>query len=257
MSLTKINTPMTLSNFKPNIIRFPSVRSTSNELKSFSEKESLPNFTILITDDQTSGKGQVGNTWESEAGKNLTFSVLLYPKNVAILSQFILSKMVSVAIVQALEYEIDGIEIKWPNDIYIGEKKICGILIENSIMGATLNQTIIGVGININQKVFRSDAPNPTSLVIETGHEHEIKPILDRIIEQLALRFAQVNAGCVTAINAIYFDKLYRRDGVHKYRDDEGDFEAKIVDVLDHGYLVLETRGGSRKEYAFKEVKFM
>lgn len=248
---------MSITKNKPTIIRLDNVKSTSEELKKRSNAETLPNFTVLSTENQTAGKGQIGNTWESEAGKNLTFSVLLYPKNVAILNQFILSKMVSVAIVQALEYDTNYLEIKWPNDIYIGEKKICGILIENSIMGSTLNQTIIGIGININQTTFKSNAPNPTSLALVTGAQHDLEPIFNRILENIAMRFAQVNSGSVEGINTIYFDKLYRREGYHRFKDDNGDFLAKITNVLDHGFLVLTLKDGSEREYAFKEVQFV
>ena len=127
----------------------------------------LPHATVVSTYNQTAGRGQRGNSWESEPHKNLTFSVLLKPQHIIAREQFYISEIVSVAIVNTLrKYIIDQpIAIKWPNDIYVNDDKICGILIENTLSGYSISQSIAGIGININQQTFLSNAPNPISLI--------------------------------------------------------------------------------------------
>lgn len=248
---------MTADHLKSLLLYTETLESTNEELRKRANKENLPNFTCVITDNQTAGKGQVGNKWESEAYKNLTFSILLHPTTLPILKQFLLSKMVSVAIAQALEHYVTDVSIKWPNDIYVGDKKICGILIENSIIGDKIHQSIIGVGLNVNQIHFSSNAPNPISIKIISNIEYKLEDILLHIMEQIEIRFAQLTAGCTNTISHIYYDKLYRREGYYPYRDTEGEFLAKIEEVKDLGFLVLKRQDSSTSEYAFKEVQFI
>lgn len=252
----------TLPDMTPNYLKSltiysESVESTNDELRKRASKEDLPNLTCFITDNQTAGKGQVGNKWESEPNKNLTFSVLLHPTSLPILKQFLLSKMVSVAITQALEHYIPEVSIKWPNDIYVGDKKICGILIENSIMGDKIHQSIIGIGLNVNQTTFISDAPNPISIQMATEKELDLDEVFHHIMDQIEIRFAQLMAGCTNTITHIYFDKLYRREGYFKYKDENGVFMAKIEEVKDLGFMVLKRQDGTLSEYSFKEVEFV
>lgn len=248
---------MTDLTFKPNILHYLSLASTNEEMKRVAETSTLPNLSVVIADSQTKGRGQAGNSWESEDGKNLTFSIVIYPKDVEILNQFLLSKMVSVAIAEVLGEMAQGVSIKWPNDIYVGEKKICGILIENSIMGHTLSQTIIGIGLNVNQLQFFSDAPNPTSLIIEIGIEVDKELLLNKLLTRINYYNDVLNSRQYDLINKAYFSHLYRKIGVHKYNDENGDFEADILDVLNYGYLVLRDNKGVKREYAFKEVRFI
>ncbi len=248
---------MTSTQLKSHIFRSESLESTNEELKKIAQKEDLPNFSCVITDNQTAGKGQIGNKWESEPNKNLTFSILLHPTTLPILKQFLLSKMVSVAIAQTLEQYVADVSIKWPNDIYVGDKKICGILIENSIMGDKIHQSIIGIGLNVNQTLFLSDAPNPVSLKMISNNEYHLEDILLQILEQIEIRFAQLLAGCTNTISHIYFDKLFRREGYFPYKDINGVFVAKIEEVKDFGFLVLKRKDGTISEYAFKEIQFI
>lgn len=248
---------MTSTRLKSQIFRSETLDSTNEELKKIANKNELPNLTCLVTDNQTAGKGQIGNKWESEPFKNLTFSILLHPITLPIMKQFLLSKMVSVAIAQTLEHYVADVSIKWPNDIYVGDKKICGILIENSIMGDKIHQSIIGIGLNVNQTQFLSDAPNPVSLKMISDEEYPLENILIQILEQLEIRFAQLLAGCTNTITHIYFDKLYRREGYFTYKDVNGEFMAKIEEVKDMGFLILKRKDGTLSEYAFKEVQFI
>ena len=154
-------------------IHLNETHSTNSYLRELIMREKeQPEGTVVITDYQTAGRGQKGNSWESERGKNLTFSILLHPNHIPPGKQFILSQLISIAIVGVLKKYDRHFTIKWPNDIYWKEKKIAGMLIEVDLTGSSLSNAIIGIGININQRHFKSDAPNPVSLTQITGKEH-------------------------------------------------------------------------------------
>ena len=158
-------------------IHLNETHSTNSYLRELIMREKeQPEGTVVITDYQTAGRGQKGNSWESERGKNLTFSILLHPNHIPPGKQFILSQLISIAIVGVLKEYDRHFTIKWPNDIYWKEKKIAGMLIEVDLTGSSLSNAIIGIGININQRHFKSDAPNPVSLTQITGKEHNLSP---------------------------------------------------------------------------------
>lgn len=216
-------------------------------------KNPLDGF-VVRTDYQTAGKGQVGNVWESESGKNLLFSMVLYPQHIAPASQFLLSQLVSVAIKNALDEYVDGITVKWPNDIYHNDSKIGGILIENSLQGIMLKSVVIGVGINVNQKEFRSNVPNPVSLRQITGRRHNRKRLLQRISKNILDLYHELDA---EKIRTKYVDSLYRKTGFYEYEAGGDVFSAQIISIHPDGQLELETHVGERKRYYFKEVQFV
>ncbi|NDV66477.1 biotin--[acetyl-CoA-carboxylase] ligase [Bacteroides sp. 224] len=236
------------------MIHLTETDSTSNYLNTLSQKEQLEEFTVVMADFQTAGKGQRGNSWEAEAGKNLLFSFIMYPHFLPIREQFLLSKMVSLAIKETLEDYAADISIKWPNDIYWKDKKICGILIENDLLGSTIEKSIAGIGININQELFQSPAPNPVSLQQITGKVHSIEKVLASVMEKVQEYYKLLKNGDKEAINTRYHRALFRRVGYHLYSDKEGVFHARIRTVKDTGILVLEDNEGREREYAFKEV---
>ena len=229
-------------------------RSTNMVLKEMLREYELPEGFVLRTDFQSAGKGQPGNSWEAEKGKNLLFSVLLYPQHIAIDQQFILSQLVSVAILRTLNSFCAGFSIKWPNDIYFGDKKIGGILIENSLQGSKLNTSIVGIGLNINQKTFRSDAPNPVSLRQITAKNQRRKNILQDVLNNIYELYSKMD---VDTIRNEYFENLYRRVGFYTYRDNKGLFEAELAGIESDGCLKLKTRTGEIRAYYFKEVAFV
>ncbi|NCB67536.1 MAG: biotin--[acetyl-CoA-carboxylase] ligase [Bacteroidia bacterium] len=229
-------------------------RSTNLVLKEMLREYELPEGFVLRTDFQSAGKGQPGNSWESEKGKNLLFSVLLYPQHIAIDQQFILSQLVSVAILRTLNSFCAGFSIKWPNDIYFGDKKIGGILIENSLQGSKLNTSIVGIGLNINQKTFRSDAPNPVSLRQITAKNQRRKNILQDVLNNIYELYSKMD---VDTIRNEYSENLYRRVGFYTYRDNKGLFEAELAGIESDGCLKLKTRTGEIRAYYFKEVAFV
>lgn len=235
-----------------NLIILEEAASTNTELRGMVDAE---HGTIVAARRQTAGRGQRGNTWESEAGANLTFSILVRPKAIPPSKQMAISRAVSLAIVRWLDrYLNEEVAIKWPNDIYVGDKKICGILIEHVLTSGRIDRTIIGVGININQRKFLSDAPNPVSLSQLTGKSYPLDKMLEEVSgEIIALVEAENEAGGELT-EEDYMFRLWRREGYYRYRDAEGEFMARIANVASDGILTLERADGTMSKYAFKEV---
>lgn len=241
----------------PPIIHIQATPSTNSYLRQLLSEEKLEEGTIVITNHQTAGRGQRGNTWESEKGKNLTFSMVLHPSFIPIHEQFILSQIVSLAIKTVLDEYKMGITIKWPNDIYWQEKKICGILIENALSEDRIENCIIGIGLNINQKQFNSDAPNPISLTHITKKNQELEPILIAIQNHILSYYQKIKEGNRISIIEEYKQSLFRKEGFHLYSDGERTFEAQIIDIELSGHLILRTKDKKDLKFAFKEVKYI
>lgn len=216
-------------------------------------------ITVVSAEFQTKGRGQIGNTWESESGQNLLFSIYLHPNCVLASEQFILSQAISLAIQQTLTevLDVDDIKIKWPNDIYWRDKKICGILIENMLTGKKIETTTIGVGLNVNQTVFKSNAPNPVSMKQIRGHDFDRKSILEMIVICFYKYLNLIKQSNKEPIVSCYFEQLFRRDGFYPYRDENGEFNARIMNVEPLGHLILLDEQGEKRKYAFKEVEYL
>lgn len=218
---------------------------------------------VVVADYQTAGKGCGSNSWEAERGKNLLMSVMIHPQSMQAKSQFIITQVVSVALCKTLERYLlhpnpllpgggeHVVAIKWPNDIYVGDKKICGVLIENRLQGSMIKDSIIGIGLNVNQQEFKSDAPNPVSIWQLTGKETDRMELLAAFLEQLN------ETAKSTTIIADYKARLYRRQGKHLFMTNNTTFEASIVDVIDDGRLMLEDEKGVAHLFRFKEVSFV
>lgn len=226
--------------------------STNNLMWELLRKQKLPEGFVVHTDFQTAGKGQTGNSWESENGKNLMFSILLYPNQVPFEHLFYLSQVASMGIKNVLSTITEGISVKWPNDIYWNNKKLGGILIENSLQAASV-KTVIGIGLNINQEIFRSNAPNPTSLQLITGQSFDREKLLQEICESIMDLYQNSDPDTV---RDAYAKCLYRKEGYHPYSTTHERFEAKINTVHPDGLLELETKEKEIKTFYFKEVKF-
>lgn len=246
-----------------NIIHIQDCDSTNNALAEINQVRQLKTGkgyeegTIVWADFQSAGKGQRGNGWESDNKKNLLFSILLYPDMIKAGQQFILSQIVSLAVAECLSQYIEDITIKWPNDIYWKEKKICGILIENNLEGDLIKESVAGIGININQTKFTSDAPNPISLKQITGENYKLcDPLID-IRNSIFRYYKELQNGTSESIIKRYKEQLFRADGYHTYNDGTTDFMARIKDIEPNGLLVLETKDGKIKKFAFKEVKYV
>ncbi|MBK6281348.1 MAG: biotin--[acetyl-CoA-carboxylase] ligase [Draconibacterium sp.] len=168
-----------------NTIFLTEVESTNNYANQLVLSKAAEHGTVVLAQYQKKGKGQQGNSWESEPGKNLLASIILFPDFLSAAKQFYLSKIASLSIVDFLKTETSGITIKWPNDIYIDNKKVAGILIENAIKGHNLSSSIIGIGLNLNQELFVTDAPNPVSLKQVSTKDYEIENIAETIFDNM------------------------------------------------------------------------
>ena len=237
------------------IIRLKEIDSTNRFLRELKDEQE-DEMVVAVTDFQTAGKGQGSHTWESEAGKNLLFSIKVNPRWVPVRQQFLLSMAGAIAIKEALETYVDGITLKWPNDVYWNDKKISGTLIETSIDSKGIKTCVFGIGINVNQEAFHSDAPNPVSLRQILGHEVDKDELLQKVIEGFRRYYELLRRADYMDVSGIYHLSLYRRKGFHRYEDADGDFEGAFVEVEDDGHLILHDKQGVIRSYSFGEVKF-
>lgn len=215
--------------------------------------------TTVITSHQTNGKGQRGNSWESEAGKNITFTIVIKPKFVTAPFQFHLHIITTLAIHQVLFPILGkGLKIKWPNDIYYKDKKLGGILIENSLRGAVIETSIIGIGINVNQIEFVNT--KATSLLELTGKSHEPNDLIEQIIIQIENKYLSLKSNGIKDLEQAYIRRLYRYNEFNLYSAGGKAYEGRIVGITPHGKLMIEqTKDGMiyLETYAFKEVTFL
>lgn len=243
-----------------NYITLQETDSTNNYLSTLCHTHQVSELTTVSTNYQTAGKGQRGNSWNSVPGQNLLFSFVTFPEFLQVRNQFILSQLISLVIKEVLSYYTDHISIKWPNDIYWKDRKICGILIENELMGSHINQCITGIGLNLNQMEFPNDIPNPISLKQITGNEYQQQSILQQIMELFAHYYQQIKQGDSNIWNKIvnsYKQSLFRSNGLYPFVDANGVFAARIADVLPNGPLILVDEKGERRQYMFKEVQYV
>ena len=206
---------------------------------------------VVWADYQTAGRGCGTNLWESERGKNLTFSLLIHPTDMPATKQFHVSMAMSMAICDVLGKLVGDLSIKWPNDIYWRDGKIAGMLIEHTLKGGVVKDSIIGVGLNVNQREFHSDAPNPVSLWQICEHETDCEQLLHDILEAFSQYMVQDD------VRKQYLGMLYRRHGFYPYCDKNGPFMAQLVSVEQDGHLVLGDDDGHERRYVFKEVSFI
>jgi BirA family biotin operon repressor/biotin-[acetyl-CoA-carboxylase] ligase len=240
-----------------NIISLETVDSTNNYARELLKDKHVPDGTIIVSKDQTIGRGYADNSWESESGKNLTFSIVLYPEYIPPEEQFNISRAVSLGICDYLRTFLDEVTIKWPNDIYVQDRKIAGILIENSISGSSIFHSIIGIGLNVNQVVFRSNAPNPTSIKLRAAQEFSLYTALRTIVCFIENRFLQLETDRSYSIYDDYIHSLYRYNEEHIFEKNGERFKGKIIDVEETGILIIEAEDGSIYHFRFKEVSYV
>ena len=238
------------------IIHLDTVDSTNNYAAKELLTKSLKEGTIFVAACQQSGRGQGNSSWESSKGLNLTFSMVLYPRKVEIVRQFALSKAVSLGVIDFLSPHTADTSIKWPNDIYAGDGKIAGILIETTISSGEISRAIVGIGLNINQEEFLSDAPNPVSLKNLTGIHYDLPEILDQLCLKLDKRYHQLIGGNQAVIDDDYEKQLYRRGLWANYSAEGKDFEGFLTGTDNEGRLLIQTRSGEIRKFQFKEVQF-
>lgn len=239
------------------IIRHEKVSSTNSLAAELIRCGRQPEGTIVKASWQGSGRGQQGNKWESEPGKNLLISIILYPEMIKAEEQFYICRTISLGVYDTLNRKTRDVSIKWPNDIYVKNDKIAGILIENSIMGNSISSSIAGIGINVNQEHFFGDAPNPVSLKMITGTEYDPELLLKELCEDIDLRYNMLRQGHWKKLSSDYLNAMFRFGVWNNFSDNEGEFGGMIEDVRPSGMLVVRKKDGMRKEYAFKEIRFI
>ena len=239
------------------IIELDVVDSTNNYASKLVAEMEVLEGTVLIAHFQGEGKGQRGNVWTSEPGKNLTFSLVLKPKKVSPSEAFVISKIVSLAICKYLETVVEeDVFIKWPNDIYVGEKKICGILIENQFKGKNFENAIIGIGLNVNQTNFQN-LPRVTSLILELKKELELRSVLDDLLKSIEICYLRFQREGVSMIHEEYLTHLLFIDEMRRYKTSQGEIIGKIVNVLSNGKVEIETKEGQLFNFDIKELEFV
>lgn len=238
------------------IVWLPSTGSTNAYIRE--KGDAVEPMTMVCALEQTAGRGQRGNSWESEPFRNLTFSFKIGNPAVKPACQFAISEAVALAMARVLaDYGIEA-KVKWPNDIYAGNEKIAGILIENAIMGSSIVHSIVGIGLNVNQREFLSDAPNPVSMANITGQDYPLEEVATKVAERLEEYAARL--GVDEGLPREYLERLWRHDGEwHPFRDCASgrEFKGMIRDVELSGHLVLQTEDSALRRYAFKEVAFL
>jgi BirA family biotin operon repressor/biotin-[acetyl-CoA-carboxylase] ligase len=238
------------------VIRLDQVDSTNNFAMGLLKGMPLEEGAVITTPKQTRGKGQRGNSWESQPGQNVTCSIVLRPTFLDPAKQFDLTRTISLALTDVVGdlLPADQVKIKWPNDVFVNEGKIAGILIENIISGHQIAYSVIGIGLNVNQIDFENGGSIATSLRKITGRNFEVEGILKMIYAAVEVRYLQLRNNNAEKIARYYFSRLFKAGVVTRFTDFSNIFEATIVDVTKEGLLVVRDANGNDRSFAMKEV---
>ncbi|MBN1142868.1 MAG: biotin--[acetyl-CoA-carboxylase] ligase [Bacteroidales bacterium] len=238
------------------LLKLDSVDSTNNYAAALLAKGTAKDGTVILSAYQTRGKGQGSNTWISGAGENLLFSIILKPQSFPADMQFFLSMSISWGIAGFLETLVRPVQIKWPNDILINNKKVAGILIENTVSGMNLNTSVIGIGLNVNQDAFPEGITNATSLKLESDREFDLDHTLENLTGWLNTCLNSLYEEKYGVVKVNYLNRLWLLNKWANYSDAGGKFEGRITDVTDSGELMVLQRNGKIRNYGFKEITF-
>lgn len=238
-------------------IFYESVDSTNEEMQRILQKTDVEEGTVIFAGFQTSGKGHMGNRWESEPEKNLLMSILFLPDFLEPQDQFYLSMVVSLALLDTIGSYCKEATIKWPNDLYVRNKKIAGLLIENQIQENIIEKSVAGIGLNVNQDKFSPDIPDPTSLYLETKCHFDMTELLERLMEQMEVWYNLLAGDEREMIRKSYTENLYGLEEILAYSSGGKIFKARIKGVEPTGELVLETEKGEIRKFGFKEVELI
>jgi BirA family biotin operon repressor/biotin-[acetyl-CoA-carboxylase] ligase len=241
------------------IIWLESAESTNSEAFKLIDKFGVAEGTVVATRNQTLGRGQGKASWESEPGKNLTFSLLLKPRNIHPSKQFIVNQAIALGVREGVEKisQTTGFIIKWPNDIYYASFKVAGILIENKILGNTFEVSVVGVGINLNQEKFFSDAPNPISLNNITGKSFDVENSLRIVVDSIWWWYQNIEKNNAGFIKSSYLKYLLGLGIERQFVSKNTNFSGKIIGLEEYGKLILQLPDGTTNSYEFKEIEFV
>jgi BirA family biotin operon repressor/biotin-[acetyl-CoA-carboxylase] ligase len=241
-----------------NLITIKQVDSTNNYLKNLlSNSTPVAEGTVIMAESQYAGRGQQQNRWHSEPGKNLTFSLLLSPSFLPVSQQFDLTRAISLGVINALKPFLgEKLKIKWPNDIYYGDRKLGGMLIENTLQSGQIKNSVIGIGLNINQEVFPPEAANAVSLKQILQSDYDLRFILSEICKNIEAAYLSLRSGRYDAIRKAYAERIYRLNEIKIYRAAGNVFNGMITGVTDAGLLQMDVNGAA-KQYSLKEIEFL
>jgi BirA family biotin operon repressor/biotin-[acetyl-CoA-carboxylase] ligase len=242
-----------------NLVTIKQVDSTNSFLKNLlSNSKPVPEGTVIMAEEQYAGRGQQQNTWHSEPGKNLTFSLLLKPHFLPLDTQFDLNRAVSLGVYDALQPLLGNkLKIKWPNDIYYGDRKLGGMLIENTVQGSQLKDSVIGIGLNINQENFPAGASNATSVKQILQKDYDLTLLLSEICKHTEVYYLKLKAGRIEFVRNTYLSRLYWLNEVKSFECNGEIFNGIVKNVRPNGLLVIENTNRQLLEFNLKELKFL
>lgn len=239
------------------LLEYETLESTNTFTQDLVSKSNPSEGTVVFTHYQTAGKGQYGRKWESNEGQNITLSIVLTPSFLQIRDQFYLNIITSLAVANTIEHYIkDQTKIKWPNDVYVGDKKICGILIQNNLSGNKIVNSIIGIGINVNQDRFHPDLPNPMSIKLLTGCDQNLVEIRETLFGELEKVYMQLKAEKQDEIMQEYQERLYRLGVPTNFQIEDRKVEGIIKSINPSGQLVIDING-QLESFSKTEIQYL
>jgi len=241
------------------LIKLDATKSTNSFLKELASNSMLDDYTVAVTNNQTSGRGQMNTAWHSEPYKNLTFSIFTPLKNLKITHQAYLNFAISLAIYDVLfQFAIPNLSIKWPNDILSANKKICGILIETTFSNQKIKNMIMGIGLNVNQEIFSKKISNASSLKIIMKKDFDLEILLNKIIERIQFRISLIENGKFIETHNEYHNVLYRREIPTTFIDKVTGtfFMGKIQGIASNGKIKIQLDDDSIEEFGLKQISF-
>lgn len=240
------------------IIKLSATSSTNSYLKSLLKEVSIEDETVISAREQTAGRGQQGALWQSQTGKSLAFSVFKRFNSLAVSQQFVLSMAVSLAVQDALNrLGVPSVTVKWPNDILSDNKKICGILIENTIEGSQIASSIIGIGVNVNQIEF-DNLPRAGSLKMCTGASYDLDEVLQKVASAIVFELNKLTASSISEVKQRYETLLFKKNSIAVFENSAGErFNACIIGVSNMGQLIIQTEDELQQQYNLKEISLL
>lgn len=239
------------------LLEYDSLDSTNTFTQNLVSKSNPTEGTVVFTGHQTAGKGQYGRKWESKPSQNITLSIILKPNFLKVSDQFYLNIITSLAVANTIEYYIKPhANIKWPNDIYIGDKKACGILIQNNISGHHLLSSIVGIGLNVNQELFHPDIPNPTSIKLSTGLSHNIAEITETLFGEFESAYLKLKDEMYIDLMEEYQSRMYKLGELSNFKIEDRVIQGSIHSINEHGQLVIEI-DGKMQNFSKTEIQYL